>query len=188
MLSVSCGTLEAQTGSPVALERARILITGSEYGKAAAVLEEGLETASPSEKPALVGLLRQSYRSLIDQAEAAGKSRQAAEYRENLAILDQVPMTSEGKPRRKPRTASARGSPAGWFVGRFAAGTVAGTIRSRAIAPIIDQSRSGALQRAAAQAGSERSPALEGPGSSETETTRPGTPRGAGASEHAGAW
>ena len=96
--SVSCGTLEAQTGSPVALERARILIAGSEHEKAAAVLEEAIETASPSDKPALVGLLRQSYRSLIDQAEAAGKSRQAAEYRENLAILDQTPIASGGKP------------------------------------------------------------------------------------------
>ncbi len=35
--------------------------------------------------------LRQAYQNLINQAEASGKAREAAEYRDNLAILEQVP-------------------------------------------------------------------------------------------------
>ncbi|HKM53413.1 MAG TPA: hypothetical protein VJY33_08380 [Isosphaeraceae bacterium] len=179
--SVSCGTLEAQTGSPVALERARILIAGSEHEKAAAVLEEAIETASPSDKPALVGLLRQSYRSLIDQAEAAGKSRQAAEYRENLAILDQTPIASGGKPQENASQREVR-----------VATPPAGSSDSSPPAQLPRRSDLQRLPRSStnpdqdlfkepqAQANSGHLPALEGPGT--PGTTRPGTPRDSGAS------
>ena len=69
-----------------------------EYQKAAAVLEEGLPGSPPADRGEMIGLLRQAYQNLINQAEASGKAREAAEYRDNLAILEQVPARPSANP------------------------------------------------------------------------------------------
>ncbi|MGZ3430633.1 MAG: peptidase MA family metallohydrolase [Isosphaeraceae bacterium] len=91
VLSVFGKTLGAATGASEILDQARTLVANREYQKAAALLEEGLPGSPPADRGDMIGLLRQAYQNLINQAEASGKAREAAEYRDNLAILEQVP-------------------------------------------------------------------------------------------------
>jgi hypothetical protein len=104
VLSVLGTTLGAATAASEILEQARTLVANREYQKAAAVLEEGLLGSTTADRGEMVGLLRQAYQNLMKQAEASGKSREAAEYRDNLAILEHVPA--------KPSASSARTLPA----------------------------------------------------------------------------
>jgi len=104
VLSVFGKPLGAATGASEILDQARTLVANREYQKAAALLEEGLPGSPPADRGDMVGLLRQAYQNLISQAEAAGKAREAAEYRDDLAILDQVPA--------KPSVNAARPNPA----------------------------------------------------------------------------
>ncbi|MGO9814622.1 MAG: peptidase MA family metallohydrolase [Isosphaeraceae bacterium] len=90
--SVFGKTLGAATGTSEILDQARTLVANREYQKAAALLEEGLPGSPPADRGDMIGLLRQAYQNLINQAEASGKAREAAEYRDNLAILEQVPV------------------------------------------------------------------------------------------------
>lgn len=83
-------------GAPEVLQQARELLDAHEYQKAATILEDALPGSALSDRGAMIVLLRQSYRSLVSQAEAAGKVREAAEYRETLAILEQASGTPEG--------------------------------------------------------------------------------------------
>jgi hypothetical protein len=91
ILSVFGKTLGAATGASEILDQARTLMANREYQEAAALLEEGLPGSPPADRGDMIGLLRQAYQNLISQAEASGKAREAAEYRDNLAILEQVP-------------------------------------------------------------------------------------------------
>ena len=104
VLSVFGKTLGAATGASEILDQARTLVANREYQKAAALLEEGLPGSPPADRGDMIGLLRQAYQNLIDQAEASGKAREAAEYRDNLAILDQSPA--------QPSVNAARPNPA----------------------------------------------------------------------------
>jgi len=100
VLSVFGKTLGAATGASEILDQARTLVANREYQKAAAMLEEGLPGSPLADRGDMVGLLRQAYQNLISQAEAAGKAREAAEYRDNLAILEQVPAKPSVNPAR----------------------------------------------------------------------------------------
>ena len=80
----ACAT-EAGTG---VLEQAQTLLGKGDYEKAAAIIEDALPTTAPGDRTALIDLLRQSYRKIISQAESAGKTRIAQEYRDNLAIIE----------------------------------------------------------------------------------------------------
>ena len=91
VLSVFGMTLGAATGASEILDQARTLVANREYQKATALLEEGLPGSPPADRGDMISLLRQAYQNLISQAEASGKAREAAEYRDNLAILEQVP-------------------------------------------------------------------------------------------------
>ena len=71
------------------LEKARTLVDRGECQKAATIIEDALPSSSPGDRGVMLSLLRQTYRKLISQAEAAGKSREADEYRDNLAIIDE---------------------------------------------------------------------------------------------------
>ena len=103
----------AAAGAPQVLEQARVLLAGHEYQKAATILEDALPGSSASDRGAMVVLLRQSYRNLINQAEAAGKSREAAEYRETLAILEEASGSqTENTPRAVPAAPAAAASDA----------------------------------------------------------------------------
>jgi len=87
------------TGS---IAQARRLIDAKDYTSATIVLEDLLLEAEPKDKPAILDLLRQSYAAMARQAEAAGHERDAAHYRDNLAILDQ------GRPGTKPSESTER--------------------------------------------------------------------------------
>jgi hypothetical protein len=94
----------ADTGSSDALAEARILLAGRDYEKAGHVLEDALVEADSKSKAEIIALLRQTYRNLITQAEEAGKSREAAAYRDNLAILEQAPaIPPDTKPKPESR-------------------------------------------------------------------------------------
>jgi hypothetical protein len=82
------GSATADSGS---LKEARGLVNAREYARAAAILEDAIADASASDRAAMIELLRRSYRTLISQAEAAGKAQEAASYRDNLAILEPEP-------------------------------------------------------------------------------------------------
>jgi hypothetical protein len=94
LLLYSCGMTYGAAPAPQSLDEARTLVEKREYKKAAAVLEEGLSASTATERSEMIDLLRHVYQNLIIQAEAANKPREAAEYRDNLAILGQAP----GKP------------------------------------------------------------------------------------------
>ncbi len=77
----------AAAGNPKALDEAHRLLDRNEARAAAEILEAALPTAA-SDRPALLQLLRQAYESAARQAEAAGKPRDAEQFRDNLAILN----------------------------------------------------------------------------------------------------
>src|SRR5271157_5890730 len=112
VLSVFGETLGAATGASEILDQARTLVANREYQKAAAMLEEGLPGSPPADRGDMVGLLRQAYQNLISQAEAAGNAREAAEYRDNLAILEQVPAKPSVNPARPNPAHASDPSPA----------------------------------------------------------------------------
>lgn len=85
---------------PAALDRARALLARDDAPGAIAVLEASLP-AGPAERPAVLELLRQAYAKAATQADAAGDSRAAELFRDNLEILN-----------RKPGPASASRAPA----------------------------------------------------------------------------
>ena len=89
--------LGAAPGGAEILAQARELVASREYQKAATILEEGLPESSAADRAQMVALLRQTYHNLIKQAETAGKTREAAEYREDLAILEPETASPWGK-------------------------------------------------------------------------------------------
>ena len=70
------------------IDRARRLIQANDHSSAITFLEEALLEAQAKDRSAILDLLRQSYEVMARQAEASGRSRDAAHYRDNLAILN----------------------------------------------------------------------------------------------------
>ncbi|WP_165219129.1 peptidase MA family metallohydrolase [Aquisphaera insulae] len=103
----------AQAGdSPPALEQARKLLTARDSAGAAQILEEALPSAAAADRPPIVRLLRQAYQELIRDAESSGKASLAAEYRDNLSILEPTSDAGTadpkaGSPQKRPDTAAA---------------------------------------------------------------------------------
>ena len=120
VLGVAGRPLGATPGGPEVLEQARLLVANHEYQKAATVLEEGLPGSAAADRAGMVSLLRQTYQNLIMQADTAGKAREAAEYRDNLAILEpetatpsaQDASTGQARTARPSAAVSAVASPA----------------------------------------------------------------------------
>jgi hypothetical protein len=86
--SVFCpgaGSFESGAMGPVAEARKRI--KAGNYAAAVPVLEDALATSPRTAQPEIFELLQQAYGELIKQAEAAGRSREAAHFRENLEIV-----------------------------------------------------------------------------------------------------
>ena len=88
------------------IARARRLLDAKDYASAATLLEDLLLESGAKERTEILGMLKQSYEVLARQAEAAGREREAADYRDNLAILGatQPPSKPVGpaSPRVKP--------------------------------------------------------------------------------------
>ncbi len=81
--------------------RARRLIDARDYASATKLLEDLLLDSGAEERPVILGILKQAYEVMATQAEAAGRDREAAHYRDNLAIL------SARTPTRVPARASS---------------------------------------------------------------------------------
>ncbi len=109
----------AGTDATGSIAQARRLIEAKDFAAAMTVLEDLLIEAEAKEKPAIVDLLRQSYAELARQAQLSGRGRDAAHYRDNLAILDQGrPATPPSESTRqssgpKPRTQAGPKTAAG---------------------------------------------------------------------------
>jgi hypothetical protein len=82
------------------LAQARRLIEANDYASAMTFLEDLLIEAEANERPAIAGLLKQAYEVLARQAETAGRDRDAAHYRDNIAILEGTPTVRD--PAAKP--------------------------------------------------------------------------------------
>ena len=93
--------------------QARRLIEAGDHAAAMKLLEDALIEARPGDRPAILDLLRQSYEVLARKAEASGRAREAAHYRDNLAILEQVreparPVPAHPEPPARSKAAPAR--------------------------------------------------------------------------------
>lgn len=100
--TLSSGAALDATGS---IAHARRLIEANDHAAATAVLEDALIDAEAKDRPAIVQLLRQSYAAMAKRAEDAGQKREAAHYRDNLAILnrDQEPPARPKDSDEKPK-------------------------------------------------------------------------------------
>ena len=79
----------APVAGPEPISQARRLIEAGDHAAALTILEDALLEATAKDRPTILDLLRQSYEVLAKKAEASGKPRDAAHYRDNLAILGQ---------------------------------------------------------------------------------------------------
>ncbi len=81
----------ALAGDPSALEQAKGKVAAKDFKAAASLLEDALAATPPpavADRDAMIGLLKESYRGLIQNARAAGSTREAASYEDDLAILE----------------------------------------------------------------------------------------------------
>jgi hypothetical protein len=78
----------AWPGAPGAVEDAKRRLARDDARGAVAVLESALPGATAADRPALIDALRVAYAAAARQAEAEGRTSDADDYRENLAILD----------------------------------------------------------------------------------------------------
>jgi hypothetical protein len=90
--------------------QARRLIDAKDYSAAMVLLEDALTEADAKDRPAILELLRQSYRVMAEAAEKAGRDREAAHFRDNLAIIERrrlpaaPPKSTEAKPSKPDAT------------------------------------------------------------------------------------
>ena len=88
------------------IARAQQLIDAKDYAAGTAVLEDVVLKVGSSERAAILAILKQAYGVMAEKAEAAGRDREAAHYRGNVAILNgQMPgreLARPGSSRVKP--------------------------------------------------------------------------------------
>lgn len=89
-------TTAADSQNP--LDQARGLLAKNDAQGAVVVLEEAL-TGEPTQRTAILELLRQAYTDAADEAEAAGNRTRAEMFRDNLLILNHKPKPAEAKER-----------------------------------------------------------------------------------------
>jgi hypothetical protein len=88
LLSLAARAGGRQSESTASIAQARRLIEAKDHAAAMVVLEDMLIEAETKDKPEILDLLRKTYTVLARQAQAAGRERDAAHYRDNLDILD----------------------------------------------------------------------------------------------------
>ncbi|WP_152049942.1 peptidase MA family metallohydrolase [Tautonia marina] len=89
LLSLSAALCHARTADPPAdLQAGREALSRGDGPAAVALLESALLAVSSAERPAVLDDLRRAYERAAAQAEAAGDTRHARLYRENLLILN----------------------------------------------------------------------------------------------------
>jgi hypothetical protein len=89
------------------IARARRLIEAKDYSPATILLEELLPEADANDRRSILELLRQSYEAMAREAKAAGNDREAAQFRDNIAIINRAQgvvlhpaKSSEGKTKK----------------------------------------------------------------------------------------
>jgi hypothetical protein len=89
------------------IARASRLIEAKDYSAATILLEDLLPEADANERRSILELLRQSYEAMAREAKAAGDDREAAYFRDNIAIINRAQGTaphsaksSEGKTKK----------------------------------------------------------------------------------------
>ena len=97
--------VRAGSGPKDAIAQAREQIAKKNPKAAASVLEDALGDSRGDDREAILGLLKQSYKSLISEAQAAGRTDEAALYADDLAILEAP--TGNGSAPAPPRDAPA---------------------------------------------------------------------------------
>jgi hypothetical protein len=113
VVAASQGSLDAATGAKDAIAEARKQIASKDLQAAAETLEDALGGSGGDDRKAILGLLKQTYRDLIQEARTAGKSQAADLFAENLAILDAqpAPAGAESAPGKAPATAPEPAQP-----------------------------------------------------------------------------
>ena len=94
------------------ISKARKLIDAGDHAAALHLLEDALLESPPGDRPIILGLLRQSYEVLARKAEVAGRTREAAHYRDNLSILGLGPEASRAPQPHVPPTKPSNPTPA----------------------------------------------------------------------------
>lgn len=94
----------SQAADAVAEARRKL---AAEDGIAAVAILESALPQSGADKSAIIDLLKQSYGAAARQAEAAGRRGEAADYRENLHILDRKSRATSTPTPRRPESGSA---------------------------------------------------------------------------------
>ncbi len=96
-----------------AIAQARRLADAGDHAGAVQLLEDALTEANAGDQPAIVNLLKRSYKALADEAESRGNKREAVRQRDNLSILEEA--TSGGRSRAAAVSAggAAQGQRAG---------------------------------------------------------------------------
>lgn len=92
------GSLKAASGPKDAIAQARDLIASKDLKKASSVLVDNLGAAQGEDRRAILDLLKQTYKSLISEAHAAGDVEGAELYADDLAILDAQPAPAPPPP------------------------------------------------------------------------------------------
>jgi hypothetical protein len=72
------------------IARASRLIEAKDYPPATILLEDLLPDADANERRSILELLRQSYEAMAREAKAAGNDREAAHFRDNIAIINRA--------------------------------------------------------------------------------------------------
>ena len=83
--------VKAAVGPKDAIVRAREQISNKNTKAAATILEDALGASRGDDRNAILDLLKQTYTSLIREAQAAGETEDAALYADDLAILEAQP-------------------------------------------------------------------------------------------------
>lgn len=90
----------------------RAMLAKGQTRQAISRLEEGLPTVSDADRAGLLEALKSAYDQGIREADAAGRTGEADDYRENLAILSRRPRTADAVPAETPSTPPAPLTPA----------------------------------------------------------------------------
>ncbi|APW59568.1 peptidase MA family metallohydrolase [Paludisphaera borealis] len=91
VVAVPQGSLKAAPGAKDAIAQARKQIASKNLKAAAVALEDALGDSRGDDRKAILDLLKQTYQSLIREAQAAGKTQEADLYTDDLAILEAQP-------------------------------------------------------------------------------------------------
>jgi hypothetical protein len=97
---------EGTSDAAATIAQALRLIDAKDYTAATTLLEDLLLEVKAKDRAKILGILRQSYEVMAREALAAGRDREAAHYRDNLAILGVSKLPPEPAGPVKPRTAA----------------------------------------------------------------------------------